>query len=300
MKGFKCLLSFAFLAALPAMLALSAPSTRASASLGLCGSRSGQVPRTYSHVITIMLENKAYSEVDGSSPYLNGLSKRCGLASNYFAITHPSLPNYLALTSGDTRFSDNCDSCSTSAVSIFEQVGTHGWREYAESMPNAGFTGAEKGLYEKHHNPASYYRRIAASYRTRAVPLGSTSAGALVADLRRNTLPRYSFISPNECHNEHDCDVPAGDAWLSKWVPKIVSSPAYTRGGTALFITYDEGSDTDNRVYTVIVSPYTKPGTIARAKFTHYSLLKTQESMLGLHCLGLACGASTMRGAFGL
>jgi phospholipase C len=288
--------------ALVAAAAILVPAAAySSASPRICGSRSGTPPRTYSHVITILMENKAFPEVAGASPYLNRLARSCGLAENYFAITHPSLPNYLALTSGNTQFTDNCDSCSTGAVSIFQQVGPGGWREYAESMPQRGYAAAEQGSYEKHHNPAAYYRRIASAYRTHAVPLGTPSAGALARDLKRNTLPRYSFISPNECNDEHDCDVSAGDAWLSRWVPVITGSRAYRAGGTALFITYDEGSDTDNRVYTVVVSPYTAPRTISNLKFTHYSLLKTQESMLGLPCLGHACDSSTlsMRTAFG-
>jgi hypothetical protein len=163
--------SVALLAASLLFLSPAAVPAHASPASGPCGSRSGPAPKTFSHVITIVLENKAYSEVDGSSPYLNGLAKRCGVASNYFAITHPSLPNYMALTSGGTQFSDNCDSCSTTAVSIFDQVGSS-WREYAEAMPRPGYMGAELGRYEKHHNPSSYYRRIASVYRTHAVPLG--------------------------------------------------------------------------------------------------------------------------------
>jgi phosphatidylinositol-3-phosphatase len=293
--------SVALLAASLLFLSPAALPARASPASGPCGSRSGPAPKTFSHVITIVLENKAYSEVDGSSPYLNRLAKRCGVASNYFAITHPSLPNYMALTSGGTQFSDNCDSCSTTAVSIFDQVGSS-WREYAEAMPRPGYMGAELGRYEKHHNPSSYYRRIASVYRTHAVPLGSTSSGAFLRDLRQGTLPRYSFVSPDECHNEHDCGISPGDAWLARLVPQITASPAYAKGDTALFITYDEGSDTDNRVYTVVVSPYTNPGTIVDMRFSHYSLLKTQESMLGLPCLGHACDSSTasMRRAFGL
>jgi phospholipase C len=104
------------------------------------------------------------------------------------------------------------------------------------------------------------------------------------------------------CNDEHDCDVATGDAWLRAWVPAILDSPAYRRGKTALFITYDEGSRSDNRVYTVVVSPYTKRGTVSTVRFDHYSLLATQEALLGLPCLGHACDPETrsMRAAFGL
>lgn len=265
--------------------------------------RPQQPPRAYRHVISIIMENHPFGEVDGRSPYLNRLAAACGLADNYSGITHPSLPNYIAMTSGDTaRITDNCTDCSVSTSSIFGQVGPRGWRAYEESMPATGFTGGHAGTYAKKHNPAAYYTKLAGAYAQNAVPLGTTAAGALTSDLRANRLPRYSFVTPDLCNDEHDCSISVGDAWLARWVPKILASRAYRAGGTALFITYDEGSDSDNRVYTVVASPSTRKGTVSHVAFTHYSLLKTQERLLGLRCLGHACDAGTasMRTAFGL
>jgi phospholipase C len=167
-------------------------------------------------------------------------------------------------------------------------------------MPSPGYIGASDGAYYKKHNPASYYTSIRSAYATNAVPLGTTSTGALASDLAANHLRRYSFIAPNICQDEHSCAVAFGDRWLRAWIPKILASPAYRAGTTALFLTYDEGAS-DNRVYTVVASPPVKPGTTSRARFDHYSLLKTQESLLGLRCLGHACDSATasMRKAFG-
>jgi phosphatidylinositol-3-phosphatase len=283
------------------LLALGVSSTPGARSAGPCGQLRGHAPKRYKHVIVIVMENHSYSAIDGSSPYLNGLARQCGLASNHVAVTHPSLPNYIALTSGDTRgITDDCTDCSTNAPSIFQQVGARGWRAYQESMPSPGFKGGGSGDYAKRHNPAAYYTRIAKAYARNAVPLGTTRIGALVSDLRRNRLRRYNFITPNLCNDEHDCDVATGDAWLRLWVSKIVRSPGYRKGGTALFITYDEGKGSDQRVYTVVVSPYTKPATVSAARFTHYSLLKTAETMLGVRCLAQACQATSMRRPFGL
>jgi phosphatidylinositol-3-phosphatase len=247
------------------------------------------------------MENHSYSAIDNSSSYLNGLARQCGLATNYVAITHPSLPNYIALTSGSMRgIRHDCTECSVGSSSIFEQVGPRGWRAYEESMPSRGFTGGGSGDYAKKHNPSAYYTRIARAYSSNAVPLGNASTGALVTDLRRNKLRRYSFITPNLCNDEHDCDVATGDDWLRLWVRKIVQSSAFRKGRTALFITYDEGEGSDQRVYTVVVSPYTKPGTVSAARFSHYSLLQTTENMLGLRCLAHACQTRSLPGPFGL
>jgi phospholipase C len=249
------------------------------------------------------MENHPYSEIDDASPYLNRVAHACGLAENYTAITHPSLPNYLALTSGDTHgITGDCADCSTSSASIFRQLGSKGWRSYEEAMPTAGYTGGAAGTYTKSHNPATYFTDLSPVLSRNDVPLGSFHDGRFARDIGANRLPRYALVVPDKCHDEHDCSVATGDAWLKAWIGKIVTSAAYRQGGTAIFIAYDEGSDSDNRVYTTIISPYTKPGTVARATYNHYSMLKTHESMLGLPCLEHACDSDThsMRTAFGL
>jgi phospholipase C len=252
-------------------------------------------PTRYEHVLLIVLENHGYTDVADSSPYLNGLARACGLAEDYTAVAHPSLPNYLALTSGSTDgVTSDCTDCSTSAPSLFEQLGDD-WRSYLESMPVAGDGGPGSGRYAKKHNPAAYYTRIAPAYARDAVPLGS-----LPGDLSRASLGRFSLVVPDLCNDEHDCGVDTGDRWLQTWVPRILGSPAYRQGRTALFVTYDEGVGSDNRVYTVVVAPSVPPFTVAGARFDHYSLLRTIERMLGLPCLAAACTAAPMDQAFHL
>jgi phosphatidylinositol-3-phosphatase len=243
-----------------------------------------------------MMENHAFGEVAGASPYLNELARTCALATHYSAITHPSLPNYLALTSGATQgVTSDCTNCSTSARSIFEQL--HGdWREYVEGMPSSGYQGAFAGLYAKKHNPASYYTRIANSYRRNAVPLGSKGNGNLARDLRRNTLSRFSLVVPDLCHDEHSCPVTAGDNWLRSWLPLIFKSIGYRLGRLILVITYDEGADTDNHVYTVVAASWLRPGTTLAMPLDHYSLLRTSENLLHLPCLAHACKRRSMLG----
>ncbi len=274
------------------------------ASSGPCGFSHARPPARYDHVVVIVMENHPFDRINGSSPFLNGLAGRCGLATQDVAITHPSLPNYLALTSGSTDgIRGDCTSCSVSVQSIFEQVGGHGWRSYLESMPQPGYLGVDAtGVYPKEHNPASYYTRIRSDYAADAVPLGTPGAGTLRNDLATGALTRFSLVIPNTCNSEEDCSLATGDTWLAQWVQKIVGSPVYRLGRTAIFITYDEGRRTNQRVYTVVISPFTRPGTVSNAAFSHYSLLKTVESMVGVRCLAHACDPTTasMRSAFGL
>src|SRR4029077_2495866 len=106
-------------------------------------------PAGPTRVLVIVLENHSYAQVAGASPYLNQLAHQCALATDYSAVSTPSLPNYLALTSGTTSgITSDCTDCRTSARSIFEQLGGD-WRSYLESMPVAGYRGSFSGDYAK-------------------------------------------------------------------------------------------------------------------------------------------------------
>ena len=158
------------------------------------------------------------------------------------------------------------------------------------------------GTYAVKHNPETYYTRIRTACGSDNVPLGTTSSGAFLGALNAGTLPAFSFVTPNLCNDMHDCSVATGDAWLQSWVPKITASPSYQAGYTVLFVTWDEDdSSSGNRVATLVVSPYTPAGTTSSVAFTHYSLLRTTEDLLGISThLGAAGSASSMRSAFGL
>jgi len=250
------------------------------------------------------MENHSYSQIIGSSaaPYINSLASGCGLATNYTAVTHPSLPNYIAATSGGTQgiTDDNPPSSHPLAVnSIFQQAGSAG--SYEESMPsNCDLTSS--GTYAVKHNPEAYYTGIRTACAADNVPMGTTSSGAFASALSSGTLPKFSFVTPNLCDDMHDCSVQTGDAWLQSWVPKITASASYQAGNTVIFITWDEDdSSSGNHVATLVISPYTTPGTQSSTAFTHYSLLRTTEQLLGITTfLGNAASAASMRTAFGL
>ena len=263
-----------------------------------------KAPRVWAHVVWILMENKAYEQVIGSdnAPYVNGLAGQCGLATNLHAETSPSLPNYIALTSGSTQGitdDDNPSAHPLKVASIFSQLGRD-WRTLAESMP-ANCALEDSGLYGVRHNPATYYTNIRQACARQDVPLRP----------RPDLTARFTFIVPNSCHDMHSCpstgddpaaQIRAGDRWLAGFVPKLLNSPQYKSGTTTVFITWDEDDgSTDEHVATLVLSPTTNPGTQASARFTHYSLLRTTEEMLGIsRHLGQAAGAASMRSAFRL
>jgi phospholipase C len=273
---------------------------------GMCGTAAAP-PATWQNVIWIWLENKASTVVGSrSAPYLTSVAAACGLATNYAAITHPSLPNYIAATSGDTQgITDDSppSSHSPTGPSLYSQLTAAGltWRDYEESAPG-NCPSANSGSYAVRHDPAAYYADIRADCARWDVPLGSTSSGNLLSDLQNGSLPSFAFITPNVCNDMHDCPIVAGDAWLQTWLPKLVASPSYQAGKTAIIITFDENDGSPgNLVATVVVSPSTPSGTQSAAPFTHYSLLRTAEELLGISTyLGQAASATSMRAAFGL
>jgi hypothetical protein len=240
------------------------------------------------------MENKRASQIVGSpsAPYFNSLAGKCGSPTEMYAETHPSLPNYVAMTSGGTQgVTDDAAPSShpLTAPSIFSQLGGD-WRSLQESMPS-NCAKASSGLYAVKHNPAAYYTNIAAACAAQDVPL--TNPPDLSA--------RFTFVTPNMCSDMHDCSIDAGDAWLATWMPRFLDSAEYRRGRTAIFLTFDEDDmQPANHIATVVVSPSTPAGLGDGTRFDHYSMLRTTEEMLGLPALGGAATAPSMRSAFHL
>jgi phospholipase C len=275
-----------------------------------CGSYGNRAaPARLPHVLWIWMENHSADQIIGSSsaPYINQLASQCGLATNYHAVTHPSLPNYIAATSGDywgIQDDDPPSSHPLSGASLFSQVAAAGlsWRSYEESMPS-NCDLSSSGTYAVKHNPAAYYTGIRTDCANWDVPMGTTSSGSFLSDLQNDTVPAFSFVTPNLCNDMHDCSVSTGDSWLQSWVPKILASPGYTSGNTVLVVTWDEGTSSSNQVATLVVSPTTPAGTKSSTAFSHYALLKTTEQLLGISTyLAHAGDAATqsMRSAFHL
>ena len=253
---------------------------------------SGAKGVTYSHVVWIMLENVGYSVVGSpSATYLNSMAAKCALATNDVAISHPSLPNYVALTSGSTQgIADDNEPSShpLNVPNIFSQLQGN-WRSYAESMPSS-CDKVTSGQYAARHNPAVYYTNL---------PSCSRNDVALTTSL--NLSAAFTMISPNICNDMHSCPVATGDAWLKKYVPMILASRQYQSKSLALFITFDENDQAaSNHVPTVVVAPSVPAGLRVPSRLTHYSLLRTTEALLHLPLLGGARSASSMLTSFHL
>lgn len=243
-----------------------------------------------SHVVVLVMENKELPTVIGSSeaPYVARLARRYALATHFYGVAHPSLPNYLALTGGSTfGITSDCTDCrihATSIVDQFERVGIS-WKAYMEGLPHPCFRGASAGGYAIKHDPFIYYTDVSASARRcrRIVP-----DRQLEGDLAHGRLPDFAWITPGLCNDTHDCSVGTGDRYLSRLVPALLR--ALGPHGM-LILTWDEG-DSDagccgglaagGRIATIIAGPDVRRGARPSAAYSHYSTLRTIEDAFGL------------------
>jgi hypothetical protein len=249
------------------------------------------------HIAVIVMENHEYGDIIGSrqAPFINQLARSYGLATQMYAVSHPSLPNYLALTGGSTfGISSDCTGCNVHATSIVDQLGQRhlSWRAYMEGLPHACFTGADAGAYAKRHDPFAYYTRVTGSRTScgQIVPFGQ-----LATDERSGRLPRYLWISPNLCHDMHDCSVATGDRFLAGLIPPLLRALG-PRG--LLFLTWDEGSSDNGccrlaaggHIVTIVAGAAARAGARLTTPTDHYSVLQSTEDLLGLPRLrGAAC-----------
>lgn len=236
------------------------------------------------HVFVIVMENKAPEEAL-SGEFTASLASTNGEAGNYSAVSHPSVPNYLALTSGQTWGVTDDSYHVLPKQDIGDELTNAGvsWRAYMEGLTGGGCLDSPVP-YDPGHNPFAFY---GGRCPDNVVPLTS-----LASDLNGNT-PLFSWISPDMCHDEHSCDVSAGDDWLRQTVGMIKQSKAWAANGV-LFITWDEDDGSaDNRVLTLVVTPH-QGHRVSNQPYNHYSLLASVEDLLGVARLGQAASAKAM------
>jgi phosphatidylinositol-3-phosphatase len=274
-----------------------------------------QVPKS-NHVVIVMEENQSYSSVIGSAsmPYLNSLVAQGGLATQYYANTHPSIGNYFMLTAGQLVTNNDSLNTTVNVDNIVRHLLTAGktWKSYAESLPSVGYTGGDRYPYARHHNPLSYFSDVANSsvQRLNLVPFSQ-----FAADRANNQLPDYSFVVPNLNHDAHDCPtgptgctnaqkLAAADAWLKSNIAPLLSDPAFQQDGI-LLIVFDEGFSTDTahgggHVVTLALGPQVRKGSRPATFYQHQNALRTVMDALAVGSYpGAAANAADMADLFG-
>ena len=259
----------------------------AALALAACGSATEAVPSfsgpvrrsSAARVVLVVMENKERGEVIGNhdAPYLNALAHRYAGAPRSYGITHPSLPNYLALVSGSTHgITSDCTDCRVSGPNLGTQLDAAGldWKAYEEGLPRPCFTGAFAGRYARKHDPFAYFGNRDCRHRV--------SFTTLQADLASGLLPPFALVVPDLCHDMHDCGVSTGDRFLKALVPRLLR--ALGPSGY-LIVTFDEGA-LGNQIPTIVAGPGARRGAVLPTRVDHYGVLATIEDTFGLAHLG--------------
>ena len=239
---------------------------------------SSVVPRL-AHVVVIVFENHERAAVlgSGNAPTFDSLRARYADLANYYASTHPSLPNYLALVSGSTQgITNDCTSCSAPGTSIGTLLtrSHQSWGAYAEGYPASS-------RYAKKHMPFLYFAGQAGHVKPLTAFDGSKP-------------PAFALIAPDLCNDMHDCSVATGDAWLAKFIPPLLRVPR-----TAVFVIFDEGSSGakgGGHIAAIAAGTATRSGVRSEQQASHYVLLRTIEDALGLPHLGASARVRPLAG----
>jgi hypothetical protein len=327
------------LAALAALVAISGltvaggdlPSAAASA-------QGGASPPRYDHVFMLTEENHGFDQIVGNpaAPTINNLAHAYGYASNYYGITHPSGPNYVATLGGGT-FGVASDTpywlFHVNAPNLMSQMDAahKSWKGYFQGMPYAGYKGYcypvrcmgipdSDTLYIAKHNGMAYFNSVNSNPAEMAKmqPLGQ-----LQKDLTSGTVPNFSYIMPDECHDMHGAPpvcvdsgspgdvhdkwlVSTADAFVADTISQITASRVWATGNNAIVITFDEGDSGDNsglgtktggggRALTVVVTNRGSQHVVDATGYNHYSLLSGLQHAFGLGCLAATCDTSTIK-----
>ena len=272
------------------------------------------------HVVVVVLENTTAEDIldkkKADAPFLNGLVARGAQLDKMYGVDHASLPNYLAMISGQASTAETRADCFVYSCvyepgqdeTVVDQMEARNltWKGYIDGMESP-CVHSEEGRVEKYrtgyatrHNPFLYFAGIVRNQARCAAH--DVPVSQLAADATAGTLPNLSFIVPDTCHDAHDCSLSVADTWIKENVGPLLTRPEIIDHGLVVF-TFDEAEDGDQRgccensrggrIATWLVGTGITPGVHTTVPYNHYSLLRTIEDSFGLPCLRHACDALT-------
>ncbi len=244
------------------------------------------------HVVVVIEENKSFDDIIGNrdAPYINQLAAEGAVMARSYAITHPSLPNYLAIFSGSTYGvkDDGCD-YSFKGPNLAQGLKNAGlvFSAFSESMPAAGFTQCAYNAYRKKHNALAYFASLPKEFNRpfRDFPRDFSH------------LPTVAFVIPNLNNDMHDGTIAQADAWLRKNIS------AYAKwaqiNNSLLVLTWDEDDNSgQNHIVTILVGAHIQPGRYMQ-HIDHYDLLRTLTMFYGIAAMNKAVQAKPITGVWG-
>ena len=274
-------------------------SRSAGSTSGATAAPSARAATSVSKMLVFVVENHSLDQMRRGMPYVARLASRYGYTTRYHAITHPSLPNYLAIAGGDTfGVSDDASPAAhpLRGHSVFGAAIRGGSTAalYADSMTSRCQQDAA-GRYAVKHNPWAYFTDERQLCRHHDLPLRRFGP-----DVDAGALPAVGMVIPNLCHDGHDCSLKVADAWLRKRVNRVLAGPDWASGKLAVVITADEDDTAHgNRILTVVAHP-SLDHRVVRAALSHYSLSRSLADVAGVKPLRNAAGARSLLARFGL
>ena len=275
------------------------------------------VPRS-SHVWIITEENHSYETIVGntSMPYYNQLIQKYGLATQFYANQHSSLPALMWFVAGaPVELNNDTTSCNHTHDNVVRELLSRGytWKTYQENLPYAGYQGLKSGdtnAYYRRHNPLIDFSDVCpgTGQDKKSVPYSQ-----LATDIAYNETPNFAYVTPDGDEDAHDGSLAAADQWLESHLPAILALPEFAPGGDGLlFIVWDEGTlSTDNRcsatdstgcggrTANLVIGPQIKSGYKSTITYHNQNVLKTICAAMGLSpCPGAAATATPMADFF--
>lgn len=276
------------------------------------------------HVFVIAMENHAASSIYGNTthaPYINNtLLPMYGRATN-FIDTLPSLPSephYVWMEAGTNAFSDHTftndnnpssTNSTGSTAHLSTQITAAGstWLAYQEGINST--TGAcpiaGSGNYAPKHDPFIFFRDVSGSTPSKTNAFCAAHhkpLTALATDLASDTVAAYNFITPNQCNDMHSSCSPLndpirqGDNWLSANMPALINYVNAHQG--VVLIVWDEPEGSTGMIPLIVVGPNVKPSFASSVQYTHGSIVKSVEAILGLPTLSKVSGDNTFSDFF--
>ncbi|HUP99352.1 MAG TPA: alkaline phosphatase family protein [Aeromicrobium sp.] len=269
--------------------------------LASCQRQPGPAPPAPMHrptldkVLVVVIENKGFQRTRESAPRIRALGERYGIATDYRAITHPSRPNYYAMSAGATFGVDDSltEVPGPTVLSEALRAGRTA-RVYLESMPKPCHA-QNDGRYVARHNPWVLVRGEDADCRAHDLPLP-----AFGEDVDSGKLPNVGFLIPNNCNNAHSCPLSTADRWVSRQVARVMRGPDWEAGHLLIVLTADEDDRReDNRLFTALLNPRLSHMTVA-TPLDHYSLSRALAAFGHVPPLRSAANAPDLLREFGL
>lgn len=265
------------------------------------GGTTASIPQVQ-HVVVIALENANYGDVVGTQnmPYLTSLMSQGALVSKYYANTHPSLPNYFIMTTGQAITNNDAYSGVVTTDNVVREIAAAGktWKVYAESLPSSGYIGGDKGPYVRHHNPFSFFSDVQQSTTEAAqvVPFAQFTSDITTGPSFK--LPNYSFIVPNLVDDAHSCPtggttdctlssrLKTADGWLQHNIGPLLSTTEFQTSGLLIVLFEESADDITNgggHVLAMMTGTHVRAGyKTSTTSYDHRSLLSLTMKAIGV------------------